>query len=95
MPAAWIPILFAVAMGVDGVGALALGSLFDRIGIRTMILARIVSAAAAPLVFLGNFPLAVIGMACWASAPARRIRSCARRWRASRHSSATPPPSAL
>src|SRR5439155_24246091 len=65
MPAAWIPILFAVAMGVDGVGALALGSLFDRIGIRTMILATIVSAAAAPLVFLGNFPLAVIGMACW------------------------------
>ena len=65
MPAAWIPILFAVAMGVDGVGALALGSLFDRIGIRTMILATIVSAAAAPLVFLGNFPLAVMGMACW------------------------------
>ena len=65
MPAAWIPILFAVAMGVDGVGALALGSLFDRIGIRSMILATIVSAAAAPLVFLGNFSLAVIGMACW------------------------------
>jgi MFS family permease len=65
MPAAWIPILYAVAMGVDGVGALALGSLFDRIGIRTMILATVASAAAAPLVFLGNFPLTVIGMACW------------------------------
>ncbi len=65
MPAAWIPILYAVAMGVDGVGALVLGSLFDRIGIRTMILATIASAAAAPLVFLGNFPLAVLGMACW------------------------------
>jgi len=65
MPAAWIPILYAVAMGVDGVGALVLGSLFDRIGIRTMILATIASAAAAPLAFLGDFPLAVIGMACW------------------------------
>lgn len=65
MPAAWIPILFAVAMAVDGVGALVLGSLFDRIGVRTMIVATIVSAAAAPLVFLGNFSLAVIGMACW------------------------------
>jgi MFS family permease len=52
-------------MAVDGLGALALGSLFDRIGIWTMALATIVSAAAAPLVFLGNFPLAVIGMACW------------------------------
>ena len=30
-----------------------------------MIVATIVSAAAAPLVFLGNFSLAVIGMACW------------------------------
>ena len=65
MPATWIPILYAVAMAVDGLGALALGSLFDRIGIWTMALATIVSAAAAPLVFLGNFPLAVIGMACW------------------------------
>jgi MFS family permease len=65
MPAGWIPILYAVAMGVDGVGALVLGSLFDRIGIRTMILATIASAAAAPLVFLGTFPLAVLGMACW------------------------------
>ena len=65
MPGAWIPILYAVAMAVDGLGALALGSLFDRIGIWTMVLATVVSAAAAPLVFLGNFPLAVIGMACW------------------------------
>jgi MFS family permease len=65
MPGAWIPILYAVAMAVDGLGALALGSLFDRIGIWTMVLATIASAAAAPLVFLGNLPLAVTGMACW------------------------------
>ena len=65
MPGTWIPILYAVPMAVDGLGALALGSLFDRIGIWTMVLATIASAAAAPLVFLGNFPLAVIGMACW------------------------------
>jgi MFS family permease len=65
MPAAWIPIVYAVAMAVDGLGALALGSLFDRIGIWTMVVATIASAAAAPLVFLGNLPLAVIGMACW------------------------------
>ncbi len=65
MPGIWIPILYAVAMAVDGLGALALGSLFDRIGIWTMVLATIASAASAPLVFLGNFPPAVIGMACW------------------------------
>jgi MFS family permease len=65
IPGTWIPILYAVAMAVDGLGALALGSLFDRIGIWTMVIATIASAAAAPLVFLGNLPLAVIGMACW------------------------------
>ncbi|HWX33068.1 MAG TPA: MFS transporter [Steroidobacteraceae bacterium] len=65
MPGTWIPIVYAVAMAVDGLSALALGSLFDRIGSWTMVLATTVSAAAAPLVFLGNFPLAVTGMACW------------------------------
>ena len=65
MPAPWIPILFALAMGVDGVSGLVLGSLFDRIGIRAMIVATLISAAAAPLVFLGSFPLAVVGMVCW------------------------------
>ena len=65
MPAMWIPILYAIAMATDGAGALALGSLFDRIGIRTMIIATVVSAAATPLVFLGGFALAILGMACW------------------------------
>jgi MFS family permease len=65
MPATWIPIVYAIAMAVDGVGALALGSLFDRVGVRTMALAAAVSACAAPLVFLGDLPAAAIGMACW------------------------------
>ena len=65
MPAAWIPILYAIAMAVDGAAGLALGTLFDRIGIRAMVLATALSAAAAPLVFLGGFGLAVLGMACW------------------------------
>jgi MFS family permease len=65
MPAAWIPILYAIAMAVDGAAGLALGTLFDRIGVRAMVLATILSAAAAPLVFLGGFAPAVVGMACW------------------------------
>ena len=65
MPATWIPIVYAVEMAVDGAAGLALGSLFDRIGLRAMILATLVSAAAAPLVFLGGFAAAVLGMACW------------------------------
>ena len=63
MPAAWIPI--AYAMAVDGAAGLALGSRFDRIGLRAMILATVISAAAAPPVFLGGFAEAVLGMVCW------------------------------
>jgi len=33
--------------------------------IRTMVFATVISAAAAPLVFLGNLPAATLGMACW------------------------------
>jgi len=65
MPATWIPIVYAIAMAVDGVAGLALGSLFDRIGLRAMILATAISAAAAPLVFLGGFVQAILGMVCW------------------------------
>jgi MFS family permease len=65
MPATWIPIVYAIAMAVDGAAGLALGSLFDRVGLWAMILATVISAAAAPLVFLGGFASAVLGMACW------------------------------
>ena len=65
MPATSIPIVYAIAMAVDGASGLVLGSLFDRIGLRAMILATLISAAAAPLVFLGGFAAAVFGMACW------------------------------
>jgi MFS family permease len=65
MPVTWILIAYAISMAVDGAAGLALGSLFDRIGLRAMILATVISAAAAPLVFLGGFAEAVLGMVCW------------------------------
>ncbi|HET6520536.1 MAG TPA: MFS transporter [Geminicoccaceae bacterium] len=63
--APWIPVLYALAMGTDAVAALALGVLFDRVGVGAMVLATLLSAAAAPLVFLGGVSAVVIGMACW------------------------------
>ncbi len=65
LPATWIPVVYAIAMAVDGAAGFVLGSLFDRIGLRSMIVATVISAAAAPLVFLGGFPQAVLGMVCW------------------------------
>ncbi len=63
--ATMIPILYAVAMGVDAVAALAFGRLFDRLGLSTMILVAGLSAFFAPLVFFGGFSLAVLGMVLW------------------------------
>ncbi len=60
-----IPILYAVAMGVDALAALAFGYLFDRLGLTTMMLVAVLSAFFAPLVFFGGFSLAMLGMAFW------------------------------
>ena len=61
----WIPIFYAIAMGVDALAALLFGRLFDRIGISTLIFAALVSSIFAPLVFLGGFYSAIIGIALW------------------------------
>jgi predicted MFS family arabinose efflux permease len=60
-----IPVYYAVAMGVGAVGALVLGRLFDRNGIRTLLVAFSVSAFFAPLVFLGHGVLAFLGILLW------------------------------
>jgi MFS family permease len=65
VPVNLIPITYAVAMGVDGAAALILGRLFDRLGIAVLIAAAVLSAAFAPLVFLGGVQLAFLGMILW------------------------------
>jgi MFS family permease len=65
MPAAWVPGLYAFAMGIDGVAALMFGYLFDRKGISVLIGSAVLSALFAPLVFMGGFWAAVVGMALW------------------------------
>ena len=60
-----IPIFYAVAMGVDALSALLFGKLFDKVGISIMIIVALVSSLFAPLVFLGDFYLAFLGMTLW------------------------------
>ncbi|MCE5214476.1 MAG: MFS transporter [Methanobacterium sp.] len=62
---AMIPIFYAVAMGVDAMAALLFGKLFDKIGISIMMLVALISSLFAPLVFLGGFYMAFLGMALW------------------------------
>jgi len=65
VPATWIPLFYAVAMGVDAVAALILGRLFDRLGMSVIMAMPILSALFAPLVFLGGFHWALTGMVLW------------------------------
>ncbi len=65
VPRDWIPVFYAVAMGVDAIAALLFGRLFDRAGLVVMIGAVILSAFFAPLVFLGGLQLALAGVALW------------------------------
>jgi len=65
VPEGWIPVFYAVAMGVDALAALALGRCFDRYGLATLIVAVVGSAFFAPLVFLGGFYPALVGMVLW------------------------------
>lgn len=60
-----IPLFYALAMGVDAVAALIFGYMFDRIGISILIIAALLSSLFAPLVFLGDTYLALLGMAFW------------------------------
>src|SRR4029453_8539435 len=57
----WIPLFYAVAMGVDAVAALVCGRLFDRLGFAVLGGVALVSALFAPLVFLGHFRIARLG----------------------------------
>jgi MFS family permease len=61
----WIAVFYAVAMAVSGTGSLALGRLFDRFGFVVLVVLTLVSAAFAPLVFLGGFWAALVGAAIW------------------------------
>jgi MFS family permease len=61
----WVPVLYAVAMGVDALAALVFGRLFDRFGLPVLIAATLISAPFAPLVFQANMTAAVAGMALW------------------------------
>src|SRR5437016_4476987 len=65
VPANLIPVFYAVAMASSALASIPLGRLFDRFGANISVLAFIISAAAAPFVFLGSSGFALIGMIFW------------------------------
>ena len=62
-----IPLLYAGAMGVNGLTALIFGRLFDRFGLETLVFGILISVAGLPLGFLGGPTGAIAAVACWAT----------------------------
>jgi hypothetical protein len=60
-----IPVFYAAAMAVSGIGSLLLGRILDRAGIAVLIPLTIVTAAYPPLVFLGGFWPALMYGTAW------------------------------
>jgi MFS family permease len=65
MPIAAIPVVYAAAMGVDAVAALASGWLYDRVGLRVLTAVPILSAVVPALAFTTTPTLAVAGVLAW------------------------------
>jgi hypothetical protein len=61
-----IPLMYAGAMGVEGLAAMIVGRLFDRYGIGMLSFGILISLAGLPLGFLGGPVAAIASVACWA-----------------------------
>ena len=62
-----IPLLYAGAMGMNGLTALLFGRLFDRIGLNALVLGIFISLLALPFGFLGGPVGAIVAVGCWAT----------------------------
>jgi len=65
LPAAWIPVSYGLAMGLQGIASLGWGRLYDRWGAGTLLWAAIPATAFAPMAFLGGRWIALAGLALW------------------------------
>ncbi len=63
---AMIPLMYAGAMGVNGLTAMLFGKLFDRYGIQILSFGLLVSLLALPLGFLFGTAGAIASVGCWA-----------------------------
>lgn len=61
-----LPLAYAVVMGIDGIAALGLGALFDRIGLKALALAGVLATAAPALLFSDSLTYFASGAALWA-----------------------------
>jgi MFS family permease len=77
LSAAWVPVVYAAAMAVDAVAALATGWVYDRVGPRVLVTSPVLTAAVVALAFTDTVAIAVAGSLVWAR-PWAWSRPCAR-----------------
>lgn len=68
MATAWVPVLYAAAMVVDAIAALATGWLYDRVGARVLVVLPLLAAVVPALAFTNTVGLAVAGSLVWGAA---------------------------
>ncbi len=61
----WIPLIYAIAMAVDGIAALWMGKVFDAKGISVLAAVTAIASLFAPLVLFGGFWMILAGMVLW------------------------------
>ncbi len=61
----WIPLLYAVAMGVDAIAALIFGKWYDKVGMLSLAGAVVISAFFAAFAFTSGPVLIIIGVCLW------------------------------
>jgi MFS family permease len=62
-----IPLLYSLAMGVNGITAVIFGRLYDRYGLIVLTFGIVLSMLALPLGFLGGVTGAIAAVVCWAT----------------------------
>ena len=72
VPLAAVPVVYALAMGVEAVAALATGLPFDRFGRRVLLVLPVLVAAVPPLVFARRCGRRSPGWCCGVRRPASR-----------------------
>lgn len=65
IPDIQIPLFYVIAMAVDGVAALAVGRAYDKIGLKTLIAAPVLTILIPFLGFSNSYGLAIAGVVIW------------------------------
>ena len=65
VPQPFVPVIYAVAMLVDGAAALATGSLYDRVGPKTLLALPVLSAMIPLFAYSGSVAVVVVGVILW------------------------------